>query len=65
MNALQLNSINFEFSRLGLDERTGLNLLNEENLISDQCVTLEDIPDGDAQKSLEWLRKQPTKLVSK
>ena len=62
MNAFQLNAIKFEFTRLGLSETEGINLLDEEGLISNLVIDLFNIDTTDAQKSLEWLRKQPTKI---
>jgi len=61
MNYFQKNTMQFEFKRLGLDEEAGLNLLTEQGLISDLCVLMPDIAFEDAQKSLNWLRQQPTK----
>lgn len=62
MNAFQTNAIKFEFDRLGLTDEAGLNLLTDQGLISDLCVLMPDIANEDAQKSLNWLRQQPTKL---
>ncbi len=63
--AFQLNAIKFEFLRLGLDDADGLHLLDNQGLISNCCIELSDIATADAQKSINWLRQQPTKKSDK
>ncbi len=37
-------------------EVKNLNLLDDAGLISNHCVTIQDIADVDAVKALDWLR---------
>ncbi len=62
MNPFQLNAIKFEFARLGLDDADGLHLLDNAGLISNCCIELSDIATADAQKAINWLRQEPTKI---
>ncbi len=61
MNPFQRNAIKFEFTRMGLTEIGGMNLLDENGLISNNVIELEDISTKDATASINWLRQQENK----
>jgi len=45
-----------ELARLGWSETRALNILQDRGIISDNCVTLTDISEGDAIKAANYLK---------
>ena len=43
------------FDKRGLDEQHGMNLLQNLGTVSDNCVGVADVWDGDAERSVEAL----------
>ncbi len=45
-----------QLMRLGWTETKALNALQDQGIVSDNCVTLSDICESDAIKAAEWLK---------
>lgn len=58
-----MNSLRDYILARGLDEAATLNLLQEHGIISDLCVTVEEV--GDSGKAVAWLSATPTRLPVK
>ena len=50
-----MTRLRFEIRRLGWSETTAMNTLQDRGLISDNCVTLDDIAEADAKRAATWL----------
>lgn len=54
-----MNSLRDYIIAHGLDETATLNLLQNHGIISDLCVTAEEV--GDSGKAVAWLHSRETK----
>ena len=52
---MTLPSLPEAFTSCGMSDNEGLNLLQDRGVISDLCVTVEDVATQDAERAVRWL----------
>ena len=52
---MTLPSLPEAFTSCGTSDNEGLNLLQDRGVISDLCVTVEDVATQDAERAVRWL----------
>ncbi len=57
-----MNSLRDYIASRGIDATRALNVLQEAGVVSDLCVTVEDV--GDAGKAVSWLSLHEEKLIT-
>lgn len=57
-----MNPLQHAFQLAGLSEMQGMNLCQEHHLISDNCITSNDVAMADQWPAAEWIKQHPKEV---